>query len=298
MAAPWRSQLTLTSLFLVILASFAHATWNLFAKRAATAGPVFVCAYNIVACAAYAPVTIYEISRGRFVWGEIAIGILFLSGAIHLGYSLFLQRGYRKAELSVVYPVARGTGPMLSTIAAVLFLGEAPHALGICGLVLVVLGIGLIATQGDLSAFRRPGGQLGVRYGSQTGALIACYTVVDAYGVKTLGIAPVILDWFSNLLRFFVLAPVAIADPHGAFACLRRFWREIIAVGILSPLGYILILAALSSGAPLSEIAPMREMSMMVGTLLGMAVLKEEVGRWRIAGCGVLIGGVVLLAAA
>ncbi len=78
------------------------------------------------------------------------------------------------------------------------------------GLLFVVAGIGFIATQGDLSAFRRPGGQAVVRWGAATGGLIASYTVVDAYAVKSLGITPVVLNLFSNLLRFFFLAPLVI----------------------------------------------------------------------------------------
>src|SRR5581483_7257316 len=98
----------------------------------------------------------------------------------------------QKAEFSVVYPVARGTGPMLSTMGAVLLLGEAPGGQALLGLLAVVAGIGLIATRGDFTAFRQPGGQTGVRWGTATGGLIATYTVVDAYGVKQLGIAPVV----------------------------------------------------------------------------------------------------------
>jgi len=290
--------LALSPLLLVVLAALAHASWNLFAKKAAPAGPVFVCAYNLVACIAYLPLVIYELAAGRFIWSWAAGALLLASGAIHLGYSLFLQLGYQKAELSVVYPVARGTGPMLSTIAAILLFGEAPNALGLFGLALVVLGILLIATHGDLSLFQRPGARSGVRYGGKTGGLIACYTVVDAYGVKSIGLAPVILDWTSNLVRFLVLAPLASANRAATAACFRQYWIEILAVGLLSPLGYILVLGALSSGAPLAQVAPMREMSMMIGTLLGMAFLKEELSPWRLTGCAVLSGGVILLAAA
>lgn len=283
------------SLLLVVLASLAHAGWNLFAKRAAGAGPLFVFLYNLVSCVVYAPWVLYLLACGKFLWSLTAAGVVVLSGVIHLGYSICLQRGYQAADLSVVYPVARGTGPMLSTIGAILILGERLSVEGLLGLVLVVLGIGLIATQGDLAAFRRPGGQAGVRWGSTTGGLIACYTVVDAYAVKAIGVAPVVLDWLSNLLRFVALAPLAVANGRGAFGSVRPFWREAVAVGLLSPLGYILILLALQSGAPLNQVAPMREMSMMVGTLLGMFVLRERVGRCRLAGCCILIAGVVVL---
>ncbi|MGC9449339.1 EamA family transporter [Cereibacter johrii] len=76
---------------------------------------------------------------------------------------------------------------------------------------------------------------------------------------------------------------------------MRGHWGAAIGVGLLSPLSYILVLAALTDGAPLSLVAPMREMSMMVGALMGMLILREAVGRWRLLGCGVLIAGVILL---
>ncbi|GGF45749.1 DMT transporter permease [Azorhizobium oxalatiphilum] len=287
------------SLLLVVLASFVHAGWNLLAKRAAPVGPVFVFAYNLIACIAYAPWVLTQLLRGEGIaWTGTGVGFVLLSGLIHLAYSLCLQRGYQVADLSVVYPVARGTGPMLSTLGAFLILHEMPSGQGLVGLLLVIAGIGLIATQGDLSAFRRPGGQAGVRWGTATGGLIAAYTVVDAIAVKTLGIAPVVLDWFSNLLRFFLLAPLVIANPRRALAAMRGYWWIALGVGLLSPLSYILVLAALTSGAPLSLVAPMREMSMMVGALMGMLILREQVGPWRLVGCGVLIAGVLLLSSA
>ncbi|MDF3854381.1 EamA family transporter [Paracoccus sp. P2] len=289
--------MTLASLFLVVLASFIHASWNLLAKRAASVGPVFVFAYNLVACVAYAPWVAWLLVQGGINWTREGIGFVLFSGLIHLAYSLCLQRGYRVADLSVVYPVARGTGPMLSSIGAFLILGESPTGTGLVGLVLVVLGIMLIATQGKLAALTRPGGQAGVRWGAATGGLIASYTVVDAYAVKALGIAPVVLDWFSNLLRFFLLLPLVLANPYRFMEAMRGHWWTAFGVGLLSPLSYILVLAALTGGAPLSLVAPMREMSMMVGALMGMLILREAVGPWRLAGCGVLIVGVILLSA-
>jgi drug/metabolite transporter (DMT)-like permease len=187
---------------------------------------------------------------------------------------------------------------MLSTIGAFAILGELPSRQGLLGLVLVVVGIALIATRGDISAFRQPGGLAGVRWGTLTGGLISIYTVVDAYAVKTVGIAPVVLDWFSNLLRFFLLAPLIANDRRKALAAMRGFWWTAIGVGVLSPLSYIFVLTALTSGAPLSIVAPMREMSMMVGAVLGMLVLREAVGPWRLAGCAMVIAGVVFLSTA
>jgi len=287
--------MTFAAIFLVVLAALVHATWNLLSKRASSVGPTFVFAYNFVACVAYAPWVIYLIARQTIQWDWSVVGFIVCSGLIHLAYSLSLQRGYQKADFSVVYPVARGTGPMLSTFGAILLLGERPPIQVIAGLMAVVGGIALIATQGRLEAFRKPGGLTGIKWGTTTGGLIASYTVVDAYAVKALGIAPVVLDWFSNLLRFFLLAPLVIADPGRAKAAMRGYWLLAVGVGLLSPLSYILILTALNMGAPLSIVAPMREMSMMIGAVMGMVILRESVGLWRIVGCAVLVLGVVLL---
>lgn len=287
------------SLLLVVLASFIHASWNLLAKRAASVGPVFVFAYNLISCVAYAPWALYlMLIGGGTPWTWSGVGALLLSGLIHLAYSLALQRGYQVADLSVVYPIARGTGPMLSTFGAVLILGEMPSGPGLLGLLLVVAGIGLIATQGDLAVFSRPGGQAGIRWGTATGGLIASYTVVDAYAVKILVIAPVTLDWFNSVLRFFLLAPLVAANPRRALRAMRGHWGIAVGVGLLSPLSYILVLAALTSGAPLSLVAPMREMSMMLGALMGLVFLREKVGPWRLVGCAVLVGGVIMLSMA
>ncbi|MFT4195386.1 EamA family transporter [Ottowia sp.] len=280
---------------LVVLAAFVHATWNLLAKRAAHAGPAFVFAYTAVACAVYLPWVAWLINSGSVSWSGAGMACLVVSGALHLAYSLFLQRGYQVADLSVVYPIARGSGPLLSTVGAIVLLGERPGAAGIVGLLAIVTGIVLISTQGRLSRFADPAGRKGVRWGTTTGAAIAGYTVVDAYGVKVLGIQPVVLDWCANVVRMVMLLPWFLANRRDAKTRMQGHWGLAIAVGMLSPLSYILALLALQWGAPLSLVAPAREMSMMVGTLFGMLILREQIGLWRLYGCLVLVAGVILL---
>lgn len=287
--------MTLAAFALVITASFIHATWNLMTKRAATVGPAFVLAYTVVASVVYGPWAVYEMANGGITWTWPVLLCLLASGALHLGYSLTLQRGYQVAPFSVVYPVARGTGPMLSSIGAFLILREAPALFGLLGLGCVVTGILLIATRGRLDAFRAPGGLAGLLWGLVTGLLIASYTVVDAYGVKELAIAAVVLDWVGMVTRLILLGPLVLATPGKAFTAMRGYWPLAIGVGILAPLGYILVLAALRLGAPLSIVAPMREMSMMIGALMGLFLLKERVTPVQLLGCAVLIAGVVLL---
>jgi drug/metabolite transporter (DMT)-like permease len=268
------------SLALVVLAAIIHATWNLLSKRAAEAGVAFVFIYNLVASVAYFPwvlwIFIHNV-HNEVTWSLPAAVCITLSAAIHLAYSLCLQRGYQVADLSVVYPIARGTGPMLSSIGAFLLLQETP------------------STQGDLTAFRRPRGQQGVAWGAATGGLIASYTVVDGYAVKVIGVHPVLLDWFSNLVRFFMLVPLVMARRMRIKDAMKGKWWLAIGVGLLSPMSYILVLTAVQLGAPLSLVAPAREMSMMVGALFGMVLLREPVSAARIIGCLVLCTGVILL---
>jgi drug/metabolite transporter (DMT)-like permease len=287
--------MSLLPLALVVLAAFIHATWNLLSKRAASAGPTFVFVSQVVACVAYLPWVGWVLVHNAHNWNLPVAGCLVLSAIIHLGYSLCLQRGYQVADLSVVYPIARGTGPLLSSIGAFILLRETPTAQGILGLIAVVAGIGLISIHGDLSAFRRPKGLDGVRWGAATGSLIAAYTVVDGYGVKLLGIHPVVLDWVTNLLRFFILAPIVMSNWAEAKQKMKGHWLLAVGVGVLSPLSYILVLSAIEMGAPLSLVAPAREMSMMVGAIFGMLILRERVSAWRLVGCLILISGVVLL---
>jgi drug/metabolite transporter (DMT)-like permease len=287
--------MTLPTLTLVVVAALLHATWNLLSKRAAAAGAPFVFAYTLIACLAYAPWAIWLIARGEMHWNTSVVVCIAASGVIHLTYSLCLQRGYQVADLSVIYPVARGTGPLLSSIGAFVVLGEQPSWLWLAGMLSVIAGIGLISTNGNFAAFARPTGWIGVRWGLLSGALISCYTLVDAYGVKSLAIAPLLMDWFANLLRPVLLAPIVIRDPRRALGALHGHWWTAVGVGLISPAPYILVLAAMERGAPASVVAPSREISMMVAALLGLLILGEKVGPWRVAGCAAMIAGVVIL---
>ncbi|MEI2415671.1 EamA family transporter [Orrella sp. JC864] len=289
--------MSLAALSLVVLAAIIHAGWNLLAKRAAAVGPVFVFSYALCSAVLYLPWAAWALMDGDMRWTVPAALCVFASAALHLFYSLCLQRGYQVADLSVVYPVARGTGPLLSSVAAFALLGETPHLSTVAGVLCVVAGIFCIATQGQWARFAQPQAWTGVRWGACTGLLIACYTVVDAYGVKVLLISPILLDWFTSALRAGMLAPYVARQGRRGWQAMRGYWPLAWAIGALAPLSYILVLQALRGGAPVSLVAPAREMSMMAGALLGMLVLGEKAGPWRLAGCTILIGGVVLLGA-
>jgi len=287
--------MTLAALLLVITAAFTHAAWNLLAKRAALVGPAFIFAYGLCATVLYFPWVLWIFLHEGMRWSLPIATCIVLSAVLHLAYNLALQRGYQVADLSVVYPVARGTAPLMSSMAAFALLAESASLTGVTGMLCVVSGVLLIATQGRLALLRQPQAWTGVRWGLLIGVFIALYTVVDAYGVKELLVMPVIFDWFTSLIRTLMMAPHMLRQRHTAWVALRGYWHLAWAVGLLSPLGYILVLYALRNGAPVSLVAPAREMSMMLGTFAGYFLLRETVSLGRWAGCAAILVGVVLL---
>lgn len=288
--------MTLSALLLVIVAAICHASWNLLAKRAAQVGPPFVFAYGLCSVILFTPWVIWILVFEENLWSWSILGCILLSGMLHLVYSLSLQRGYQVADLSVVYPISRGTGPFLSTIGAILFIREPATVLGISGMLAVVAGVLMIATQGQLRRLLLPKAMIGVRWGLWIGLLIAAYTLVDAYGVIALGIAPVLFDWATTASKCILMLPHIARQPTRAWHAMKGYWPLAWAIGLLSPLGYILVLYALRNGAPVSLVAPAREMSMLLVTLAGLYLLREPVGWGRLVGCCFIAVGVVMLA--
>jgi len=203
-----------------------------------------------------------------------------------------LQTGYRHSDLSVVYPIARGTGPLLSFIGAAMLLGEVPTAQSIAGLVLIVAGILLVA---GLVGHHERAPAVGVFYGLTTGALIALYTLNDGWAVKVLLISPFVIDFTGNFFRMVVLSPRAWRERALLAREARMYRKPVIIVSVLGPLGYILVLFAMRL-APISHVAPARELSTLVGAWFGSRLLRESSGPWRIVGAALIVAGVISLA--
>lgn len=281
----------LLALVAILLAALCHASWNLAAKRAADCR-YFVWIYSLIAVVIWLPVVIWVFSATHPVFGAPQYFALIGTAVLHLGYSLSLQAGYRAADLSVVYPVARGLGPVLSFVGAAIFLHEKPGITSITGLLLVITGIvlvtGLLHKGRQLSAS-------GLSWGVVTGTFIASYTLNDGYAVKVLMLHPLVVDITGNIFRVLVLSPGAISNHDRAFTEIKQYWRPAMMVSVLGTIGYVLVLFAMKI-APVSHIAPARELSMLVGTYLGARVLKEAVTAERVIGAACIVGGVVTLA--
>ncbi|UCH52766.1 MAG: EamA family transporter [Pseudomonadota bacterium] len=281
------------ALILVLAAALVHATWNYLAKRAG-GGAAFVWLFGLVSVALYSPIALWLLAERD--WHITPTQLLFMAGTalIHAAYFLLLQRGYRAGDLSLVYPLARGTGPLLATLAAVAFFGERPTTLALAGAALVIGGILFMALRPrDLA--RAGAHPEAVGYGILTGVTIAAYTLWDKHAVAMLLIPPLVLDWASNLGRTLLVSPYALRH----LVQVREVWRarrfEVIAVGVLCPLSYILVLTALVF-TPVSYVAPARELSIVIGTLFGAHLLSEPHAPRRIVGAAVIVLGVLALA--
>ena len=289
---------------LVIVAAFTHASWNLLAKRAAHCRH-FNWFYSSGAALLFLPFAVWVLRDAgpRLGWAEALV--LGASSVLHALYSESLQRGYRAADLSVVYPLARGTGPLVSFFGAIVLLGERPSLLAAAGALLVVSGVFLIAGgtrvvaqmfgRGANAGADRSHARAGIFWGVSTGLFIAAYTLTDGYAVKLLVISPILVDYVGNLFRALVLAPRAWRDRASVGAEYRRYWKEALGVSILGPAGYILVLFA-KTIAPVSHVAPARELSMMIGAWFGARLLGEGHGAERIFAAALIVAGVAALA--
>src|SRR5437763_6876780 len=202
--------MTATALGLVLAAAVLHAAWNLLAKRAG-GGATLVWLYGTASAVLLTPPAVALLVLGRTDLGPTGLAYSLASAVLHVAYFLVLQRGYEHGDLSVVYPVARGTGPVLSTIAAVALLGERPSPTALAGAALVATGVFVLARPERASA---ASSTRAVAYGLLTGVLIAAYTICDKRAVGEYGVPPLVQQWTSSLGLFALLAPWAIR-PRG-----------------------------------------------------------------------------------
>jgi drug/metabolite transporter (DMT)-like permease len=273
-----------TALALIAAAAVAHASWNFFAKQA-RGGLPFVWLAGLCAATLYAlPAAIQLVVGSRSV-STAGLAFMFGSGCLHSAYFTTLQRGYAEGDLSVVYPLARGTGPALSVLAAVVILGERPGPVALVGAALVVIGVLSLAGGGHRTPTRGS-----IIFALLTGVTIAAYTLWDAHAVQDLAQPAIAYYWGSEVTRAIVLAVPALRDRAGLRTALEHDRRAILAVGLLSPLAYILVLVALTL-APVSVVAPGREASIVIASLLGTRLLGEgDPGRRATSAVAILAG--------
>ena len=281
--------MTPLALALVLVAAFAHAGWNALSKRA-PGGAAFVWSQEAVGALAMIPVAaagIWLDDDGRVSLAIVLIGVA--SGAAHTVYFVLLQRGYERGDLSLVYPLARGTGPIWATAGAIALLGERPGPLALVGTAAIAIGVVLLLATRGIS--RGPA----LVYALLTGLLIGIYTIWDGHAVRGSHAEPLFYLLVTNFTIVLLLLPNAVRERDTVRMLLRDYRGIVVAVGLLSPFAYALVLFA-TRLAGVAYVAPAREVSILIGAAIGTHYFAERGGWQRIAGAAAIVGGVIALA--
>jgi len=269
-----------TALALALGAAFLHAFWNLLLARAADIEAATAIAL-VVGIVAFAPAAVLAWDVEANVWPYLAVTSL-----LQLTYFVFLTAAYSRADLSFVYPIARGSAPVIVLLVAVAVLGDAASANQVAGVLIVALGVLLVrgiggqATLADLALALAVGG------------CIAAYTLVDSRGIRYA--SPIVYQELSMVpaAAGFLLLTLR---RRGRIAVRGAIGGASVAAGVAAFGAYVLVLAALAR-APAASVAAVRETSVVIATALAIPLLDERVGAARIAGAVLVVVGVFALA--
>jgi drug/metabolite transporter (DMT)-like permease len=282
MASPPAGQASVTAV--VLLAAVLHAAWNALLKGAGDRLAVLavLSGTGVVLCAAAVPLLPPPAPASR--------GFLAVSAALHVGYEVFLLQSYRFGDLSQVYPVARGTAPLLVAGVAALVVGERLGPLQLSGVLVVSAGLALLVGSGGPTPDRRTA----LGFALATGVCIAAYTVADGLGVRRSGSALGYTAWLMLLLSLPIPLYAVASRGRRLLAGLRGQLAAGAAAGVLSLAAYALVLWAQTRGA-LAVVAALRETSVLVAALLGTVFLGERFGPRRILAAALVAAGIALL---
>ena len=281
--------MTALALGLVLFSAFVHASWNFLLKKSG-GGAGLITAASAASLVVYAPLVAILVWLRGYAFQPMHLALMLGSGVIHTAYFLLLDRAYRSGgDLSIVYPLARATGPLLSILVAIVALGEHPGPLAIAGAVLI--GASALVLTGNPFAWHRGDARHAVGFALLTGCTIASYTIWDKASVATWLVPPLLYDWGCNVFRVAVLLPWTRMRSPGTIG---RAWRErrktVLAIAVMSPLSYILVLTAMVF-TPVSLVAPAREVSILFAALMGAHLLREgDLARRAIAAAGMALG--------
>jgi drug/metabolite transporter (DMT)-like permease len=281
--------MTAFALLLVLTSALVHASWNFLLKKSG-GGPGLITAACLISLVVYAPLVVAAAVIQHYEFRPVHLALMLLSGAIHTAYFLLLDRAYRSGgDLSIVYPLARATGPLLTILVAVLLLGEHPGPKALGGAALVVASALMLT--GNPLAWHRSEARQAVGFALLTGFTISLYTITDKASVASWLIPPLVFDWGCNLFRSMMLVPLGRRRWPGAIAVAWRERRKtVVAIAVLSPLSYLLVLTAMVF-TPVSLVAPAREVSILFAALMGAHFLREgDLARRLVAAAGMALG--------
>lgn len=269
----------------VLLAAFLHAAWNVQIKLNLDRFLALFLLQSLMGLIGLGLLVVLGLP------GRDALPFALLSGALHTGYNLFLARSYRQGELGLVYPLARGTAPLLTFIAAMLFTHDTPTLLASLG-ILALIG-GLLAA--GLSGFKRKTADLPtIFYALGTAVFIAVYTIVDGLGGRVSG-APIAYAGLVFVFDSLMLMVVALAlRGPSVFKAVAPQWKAGLGGATAASLSYALVIWAMAH-APIAMVAALRETSIIFALVMSARYLAETMTLLRVVAGLLIVAGAVLL---
>jgi len=275
----------LSVFIIVLLAAFLHATWNTFVK--ADGDPlIFMAAMwmgSRLVAALFTPFVPFPPAEA---WPYI-----LLSVAIHQGYVAGLLLAYKYGELSHVYPLARGSGPLLVALLSVALIGETLSQTAMLAVFLIAVGIMSLAFTRGTQGLHNP---LGVVFALLTGVFIAAYTITDGIGARLAGNPHSYSAWMFSLEWIPFVAYVFWKRGRETLPQLGAVWKKATFVGLLSVAAYWTVIWAMTV-APIALVAALRETSIIFAVLFGVLFLKERLSLMRVVATFTALIGVALL---
>lgn len=270
---------------MVLLAAALHAAWNTLVKVNAdrlTLMAVITTGQAIASLAALCFVAVPAPAAWPYLLASIVL---------HNGYCLFLVMAYRYGDLSHVYPLARGSAPLMVALASAVFAGEMLHGRSLVAVMLVSGGVMSLALVRGVGG---AGDRRAVLFALGTGAFIAAYTVVDALGARLAGSPHGYTFWLLALHALPMAVLVGLRRRRTIAADVRRVWKTGLAAGAVSLLAYWIVIWAMTQ-APMALVSAVRETGMVFAVLIGVFLLKERLDLRRVASTCVTLSGAILL---
>jgi uncharacterized membrane protein len=271
------------ALALIVIAAFVHVIPHAAIKRADDRN-TFVWWMLLGNAVLYSPLLLIEIPRTRTAWT-----IIVISGVVEAIYLLAISRAYSLGNLSVVYPIARGTAPLFLLVSSIAFLAERPTPHGIAGILLISGGVFGALWRGGRP--RPPGAVLG--WSLLAGVMTATYTTVDKIGIQF--VQPLVYIYLVLVVTLVIYTPIFFRAGRIAGAT-QKHRVAIFVAALTMPLAYALVLTAMRLGMPASYAGSLREMSVIVAAAIGIGFFGEELTTARLAGAFAIAAGIALIA--
>lgn len=288
--------MNLTIFLLALSSGTLHAVWNFFSKKKADEMPVMLMGVWF-ANLTLLPFSLWIIAESGFSLGIFSFAII--SALSDIAYYFCVMYSYREGELSMMYPVARGTGVVLVAIFSMILFHEQIAFQAVIGIALVIVGIFSCALKDGFNRKILADSIKSLKYAFLLGCTVVVYTLIDRAGVQQYN--PVVYLNLTGVLSATILSPFIFKNELGTTKGIKKFIKKegkyaaIIGYGITVSYLIILFIYATFAEAKSSYITPIREFSVVIGSILGFVFLKEKITANKIIGIVTILLGVIMI---